>query len=67
MDPHRYQVGQTVRFVKVSRNSGIGGMPAGNFQVVGLLPNYLGNNQYRVQSDNDGHQRVVVESEIALQ
>ena len=67
MDLYRYRVGQTVRFIMVSRNSGIGGLPAGDFQVVGLLPNYLGNNQYRVQSNSDGHQRVVIESEIALQ
>lgn len=67
MDTHRYRVGQTVRFVKVSRSSGLGGTPAGSFRVVGLLPDYHGNYQYRVQSTSDGHQRVVVESEIALQ
>lgn len=67
MDLYQYHVGQTVRFIMVSRNSGIGGLPAGDFQVVGLLPNYQGNNQYRVQSNNDGHQRVVIESEIILQ
>lgn len=59
-----YSVGQTVRFVKAS---GLGGMPEGSFQVVGLLPYYLGNNQYRLRSASDGHQRVVVESEIGLQ
>jgi hypothetical protein len=67
MDAHRYRVGQTVRFIKASRNSGLGGTPGGNFRVVGLLPDYQGNNQYRLQSISDGHQRVVVESEIALQ
>lgn len=66
MEPHRYRVGQTVRFIKPSR-SGLGGMPAGNFRVLGLLPNYKGNNLYRLQSVSEGHQRVVVESEIALQ
>lgn len=67
MNPHTYRVGQTVRFFKRSRSSGIGGMPTGSFRVVGLLPNYRGNNQYRVQSISDGHQRVVIESEIGLQ
>jgi hypothetical protein len=67
MDAHRYRVGQTVRFVKAPRNSGLAGSPAGNFRVVGLLPEYLGNYQYRLQSISDGHQRVVVEGEIALQ
>lgn len=67
MESHRYRVGQTVRFVKASRSSGVGGTPTGSFEVVRLLPNYQGNNQYRVQSTVDGHQRVVVEGEIALQ
>ena len=67
MDPHRYRVGQTVRFIKTSRSSGVGPAPAGNFRVVRLLPDYQGNNQYRVESTSDGHQRVVIESEIALQ
>ena len=67
MEPHRHRVGQTVRFVKWSRSSGLGRMPVGNFRVVGLLPNHQGSNQYRLQSASDGHQRVVVESEIAGQ
>lgn len=67
MEQYKYRVGQTVRFAKASRSSGLGGTPAGNFRVVGLLPEYLGNNQYRLQSISDGHQRVVVESEIVLQ
>lgn len=70
MEPHKYRVGQTVRFVKPRRSGvldGIGAIPTGSFRVAGLLPVYLGNNQYRLQSTSDGHQRVVVESEIALQ
>ena len=63
---HRYRVGQTVRFIKASRSSGVGGTPDGSFQVVCLLPEYQGNNQYRVKSTGDGHERVVVEGEIAL-
>jgi hypothetical protein len=67
MEPHRLRVGQAVQFIMPSRSSGLGGTPAGNFRVLGLLPNYQGNNQYRLQSVNDGHQRVVIESEIALE
>jgi len=67
MEVHRYRVGQTVRFVKTTQSRGIAGTPSGNFKVVGLLPDLHGNNQYRVQSSSDGHQRVVVETEIALQ
>lgn len=66
MDPHRYRVGQTVRFINSSRSGGPGGPITDNFRVVGLLPEYQGNNQYRVESTSDRHQRVVVESEIAL-
>ena len=67
MESHRYSVGENVRFVKASQSGGIGGTPAGSFKVVGLLPNYEGSNQYRVQSVTDGHERVVTEGEIALQ
>lgn len=65
-DAHRYRVGQTVRFVKASRTNSRAGTPAGNFRVVGLLPEYLGNYQYRLKSVSDGHERVVVEGEIVL-
>ena len=65
MDAHRYRVGQTVHFVKSSR-IGIGAAPGGNFRVVGLLPEYHGNFQYRVKSTNDGHERIVTEGEIVL-
>lgn len=66
MDSHRYRVGQTVRFTKASRGSGLGGTPDGSFRVVSLLPEYHGNYQYRVKSTTDGHERVVVEGEITL-
>ena len=66
-EQHRYSVGQTVKFAKASRGNGLGGTPGGSFRVIGLLPDYNGNYQYRVQSTNDGHQRVVTEAEIVLQ
>lgn len=66
MDPHQYRVGQTVRFSKNTRGIDLGAAPTGNFRVVGLLPDTQGRNQYRVESVHDGHQRVAVESEIAL-
>jgi len=67
MDPHRYRVGQTVRFTKIAPTSRRGGTPSGKFRVIGLLPDYQGINQYRIESTTDSHQRVVVETEIALQ
>lgn len=67
MELHRFRVGQTVRFVKVALNGAFGGTPPGNFQIVGLLPDTHGRNQYRVQSTSDRHQRVAAEDEIASQ
>ena len=67
MEPHRYQPGQKVRFAKASRGSGLGGRPDGSFDIVRLLPEYNGTNQYRVKSTSDGHERVVGEGEITLQ
>jgi hypothetical protein len=67
MDSHIYRVGQTVRFTKTTLGGGIGSTPSGFFRVVRLLPDTQGRNQYRVESTSDGHQRVAVESEIAVQ
>jgi hypothetical protein len=53
--------------IKALQIGGIGRTPTGYFRVIRLLPDYQGDNQYRVQSTSDGHQRVVIESEIALQ
>jgi len=66
MDPHKYRVGQTVRFNRNMQGINLGAAPSGNFRVVGLLPDTQGRNQYRVESINDGQQRVAVETEIAL-
>jgi hypothetical protein len=66
MVPHIYRVGQTVRFNKNNSGIALGVAPTGNFRVIGLLPDTQGKNQYRVESTNDGHQRVAVESEIAV-
>ena len=65
MDQHKYQVGSAVRFVKASFGFAVGGVSADTFKVVRLLPDYLGANQYRLQSVRDGHERVVDETEIA--
>ena len=67
MDPHMFRVGQTVRFNKNTRGIASGVAPTGHFRVIGLLPETQGRNQYRVESTLDGHQRVAVETEIAVQ
>ena len=63
MKSHRFRVGQTVSFLRITPASKAS--PSGSFRVVALLPEYFGNNQYRLESIRDGHQRVVVESEIS--
>ena len=64
MDSHRYRVGQTVRFVRMVGNTAFGKTPAGTFRIVSLLPDYQGNNQYRVESTSNSRQRIVEESKI---
>ena len=65
MDSHMYRVGQTVRFNKINRGLALGVTPAGIFRVVSLLPETQGRNQYRLESTQDLHQRVAVETEIS--
>jgi len=66
MAPHKYRVGQTVRFNKNTSGIALGVAPTGIFRVVSLMPDTQGRNQYRVESTSDGHQRVAVETEIAV-
>ena len=61
MKPHRYRVGQTVHFDPLYRAT----TPEGMFKVDQLLPPTGASNQYRVTSTRDGHQRVVLESELS--
>ncbi len=61
MEIHKFAIGQTLLFspaafepVKVK----------GSYSVVRLLPPDNGDNQYRLKSDADGHERVVRESQL---
>ena len=65
MTSHKFRLGQTVRFIRLPERKIFGGTPDGDFRIVALLPEYKGTYQYRVESTNDDHNRVVVESEIA--
>lgn len=67
MDPHKYRLGQNVRFNKNTGRVAMAVVPPGNFRVTNLLPDTQGRNQYRVESLHDGHQRVAIESEITAQ
>jgi hypothetical protein len=59
---HKFKPGQTVSILGGRRQ---GAPPSGRFEVVRLLPETAGTNQYRVRSKADGHERVVTESELA--
>ncbi len=67
MEPHKYHVGQNVRFNKNTGGIAMAVATSGNFRVTGLLPDTQGRNQYRVESVHDGHQRVAVESDLTVQ
>jgi len=63
MAVHKYKVGQTLLFTPstfeaVARK--------GTYHVVSLLPADGGDNQYRLKSDADGHERVVREGQLSL-
>lgn len=58
MEEHLYAVGQVVNY-----QPGVFENPAarGSYKVVRLLPADASNNQYRIKSVSDGHERVVKE------
>ena len=59
MAAHRFKVGQLVTL-----HSKWHGVWAERFEVSRLLPYENGGFQYRVKSTRDGHERVVLESEL---
>jgi hypothetical protein len=60
MAAHKFKTGQRVT---VAPNR-VAGMRGGAFTVVRLLPEERGIHQYRIKSTMDGHERVVMESEL---
>jgi len=54
---YKFRVGQRVTIATQSREPKIGG----SFTIVRTLPAEHGNNQYRLRSTVDGHERVVME------
>jgi hypothetical protein len=57
---HKFKAGQAVTVAPRRYDPRLGG----NFEVVRILPAERGNNQYRIRSVTDGHERVVIEGEI---
>jgi hypothetical protein len=62
MADHKYKSGQSVEL----RARMGGGMPTGAFSVVRTLPPDGRENQYRLKSKRDGHERVAPESDLTL-
>ena len=60
MTSHKFKAGQTVAVAPRRYDPRIGG----SFEVVRILPTERGNNQYRIRSIVDGHERVVMEGEL---
>ena len=61
MAPHRFSVGQKVELV---RNRLDGHVPPGLYTVVRQLPGPDHDREYRVKHQQDGHERVVLESRL---
>ena len=62
MRRHKFAVGQVVDFLP---GPGDGNVPRGKYTVQRLLPGEAGDLQYRVKHAPDGHERVVLESQLA--
>jgi hypothetical protein len=60
MKAHKYRAGQTVTMTPNRARAA----PRGRFEITRLLPPEQGNYQYRIRSVTDGHERVVLESEL---
>jgi len=61
LQDHKYAVGQTVQFTPGAFDRAA---PRGTYTVVRHLPPESRNNQYRIKSTADGHERVVKESQL---
>ena len=61
MKAHKFQVGAYVRIAPRP----LGAMPAGRYQIVRQMPPEGNNNQYRVKFVDDGHERMVKESDLS--
>lgn len=58
---HKFKIGQSVEFVA----SALHPKPLGTFKILRIMPSERGVLQYRIKSTLDGHERMVLESELA--
>jgi hypothetical protein len=61
MELHKFTPGQSVEFVA----SDLRLKPLGVFKIVRVMPSERGILQYRIKSVMDGHERVVMEGDLA--
>jgi len=61
MTRHKFTIGQTVEFLPGPRD---GNTPRGSYKVQRLLPSETRDLVYRVKLVVDGHERVVLESQL---
>ena len=61
MELHKFKPGQSVEFVA----SDLRLKPLGVFKIVRVMPSERGIRQYRIKSVMDGHERMVMEGELA--
>lgn len=60
---HRFKEGQVID----APDSSMRFVPPGRYRIIRLMPpTVAGNNQYRIKSLKDGHERIVKESDLAL-
>jgi hypothetical protein len=57
----KFKIGQSVELVAGPHRLS----PLGRFEIVWLMPVEHGSRQYRIRSLTDGHERMVVEAELA--
>lgn len=62
MQLHAFKVGQQVGFRPGGQDLK---RPYGSFTIVRLLPSETRDRQYRIKSNNDGHERVALESQLS--
>ena len=59
---HRYAVGDTVHFTPA--RSDRSSAPAGSYRIIRLMPEDQGDQQYRIKSENDTHERTAGEGQL---
>ena len=61
MPRHKFVVGQEVTFMPSAMDFNV---PRGTYRIVRQLPLEAGGFQYRVKHANDGHERIIRESQL---